>query len=215
MAGSARSRDADLAHAMEALKRMDGKDVTLLDIMRFAEVMADTMHTFFGSLDKTLTKEFREIGSYISNMRAEIGLLQANDLKSERIPMAGSELDAVVRATEEATDAIMESAEAIMAADASDHDAYRVLVGDHVMRIFEACSFQDLTGQRIAKVVETLQHIEERVSRFAETIGAVEGAPRQSPAEAARERRRKELMLNGPQDKGDAIEQAAVDALFD
>ena len=59
-----------------------------------------------------------------------------------------------------------------MAADANDPAAYKALVDEKMMIIFEACSFQDITGQRIAKVVETLQHIEQRVSRFADVMQA-------------------------------------------
>ena len=57
-----------------------------------------------------------------------------------------------------------------MGADASDPAAYKALVDEKMMIIFEACSFQDITGQRIAKVVETLQHIEQRVARFADVM---------------------------------------------
>ena len=77
-----------------------------------------------------------------------------------------------MQATETATNTIMECAEALMAADASDPAAYKALVDEKMMVIFEACSFQDITGQRIAKVVETLQHIEQRVARFADVMQA-------------------------------------------
>ena len=56
------------------------------------------------------------------------------------------------------------------------------------MVVFEACSFQDITGQRIAKVVETLQHIEERVSRFADG-DARQGHQRAAERVRARARR--------------------------
>ena len=105
-------------------------------------------------------------------MRTEIGALQVNDLKNTRIPSAGEELGAIVKATEKATNTIMECAEALMGADASDPAAYKALVDEKMMIIFEACSFQDITGQRIAKVVETLQHIEQRVARFADVMQA-------------------------------------------
>ena len=66
----------------------------------------------------------------------------------------------------------MTCAEAVMGADAGDTAAYKALVDEKMMVIFEACSFQDITGQRIAQVVETLQHIEQRVARFAEVLKA-------------------------------------------
>src|SRR5438874_2486342 len=44
-------------------------------------------------------------------------------------------------------------------------------IRDQVVRIFEACNFQDLSGQRIAKVLETLQFVEDRVARMMEIWG--------------------------------------------
>ena len=69
---------------------------------------------------------------------------------------------------------IMEAAEEIMGADPSDSDAYTATTQDAVMRIFEACSFQDITGQRISKVVETLSHIEKRVMELRNLLGVTE-----------------------------------------
>src|SRR6266571_2073594 len=117
-------------------------------------------------MDAAFHRELREIADYIQAMKREIGSLQANDLRETRIPAAGQELDAIVQATETATHAIMECAETVMGAAAADPSAYKALVDEKMLVIFEACSFQDITGQRIAKVLETLQHIEERVSRF-------------------------------------------------
>ena len=51
-----------------------------------------------------------------------------------------------MRATEQASNTIMECAEALMGADASDPAAYKALVDEKMMVIFEACSFQDITG---------------------------------------------------------------------
>jgi chemotaxis protein CheZ len=190
------------------------KDLSLLDIMKFAETMANQMQTFHEALDASLFREFREISRFISNMRSEIGRLQAHDLSETRIPRAGEELDAIVESTEEATNTIMESAEAIMSADPEDVKAYQDAVNEHIMKIFEACSFQDLTGQRISKVVEALQHVEERVNHFANAIGAFDDEEFLTDEEKAREERRKELILHGPQKKGEGIEQGDIDALL-
>lgn len=189
-------------------------DVSLSDIMHFAESMAHSMNSYFGSVDKAIYREFCEIGDSIAKMREEIGQLQANDIKNAHIPGAGEELAAIISTTEEATDTIMSSAEAIMEADATDAEAYQASVFDNIMKIMEACSFQDLTGQRISKVVETLEHIEDRISRFADAIGERDGDIKLSEEEIERKKRREDLILNGPQSKEDAIAQAAVDDMF-
>lgn len=211
---AARKKKQTTKKPAPSVKGKAGKDSSLMDIMLFAETMANSLHSFFEVLDVSLYREFRDIATSITDMRAEIGKLQPDDLTSAHLPTAGEQLDAIVEATEEATNAIMESAEIIMAADTSDHEAYVAVVNDHVMKIFEACSFQDLTGQRIGKVVETLQHIEERVNGFANTIGTVDGEAFISSESKKRRERAKRLILNGPQDKGVAIEQNTVDEFF-
>ena len=189
-------------------------NVTFHDIITLAEVAAQSLQGFFQAMDTKVYRELREIAGYIESMRQEIGALQVNDLKNSRIPSAGQELGAIVLATENATNTIMECAEALMAADASDQAAYKALVDDKMMVIFEACSFQDITGQRIAKVVETLQHIETRVARFADVMRATDLNGFINENERERAERKQKLMLNGPQLDGEANGQNAVDRLF-
>ena len=79
------------------------------------------------------------------------------------------------------------------------------------MQIFEACSFQDLTGQRISKIVETLNFIDLRIGRLAEVIGSGDAELHLTEVEAASEERKKNLILHGPQSAEDAISQSDVD----
>jgi len=190
------------------------ENVTFLDIIALAEVSAQSLQSFFQAMDSKVYRELREIAGYIESMRHEIGALQVNDLKNTRIPEAGEELDAIVQATEAATHTIMECAEAVMGADARDAAAYKALVEEKMLVIFEACSFQDITGQRIAKVVETLQHIEERVGRFAEVMNAKDIDGFLTEQERERAQRRERFLLNGPQLAGRGVDQAKVDELF-
>jgi chemotaxis protein CheZ len=189
-------------------------DISLVEIMSLAELMVGSMQTFFKELDTNIYREFRELADYIGTAKNEIGRLQANDLSDNYIPSAGEELDAIVAATESATNTIMEAAENIMEADPADTDAYQGVVNDAVMQIFEACSFQDITGQRITKIVETLQHIDDRVSRFAEALGASDVGGHYDQAEAERDHRKQELLLHGPQALGEAVSQNDIDALL-
>jgi chemotaxis protein CheZ len=190
------------------------ENITFHDIITLAEVAAQSMQGFFKAMDAKVYRELREIAGYIESMRTEIGALQVNDLKESRIPSAGQELGAIVAATEAATDTIMTCAEAVMGADASDPAAYKALVDEKMMIIFEACSFQDITGQRIAKVVETLQHIEQRVARFAEVMKASDFTGFITEEERARAERKEKNLLNGPQLAGEGIDQAFVDDMF-
>ena len=76
------------------------------------------------------------------------------------------------------------------------------------MRIYEACSFQDITGQRIAKIVATLQVIEAKVAH----IRAVASEPTRHHEPEA-EPQRPDL-LNGPQLPEAAMGQADIDRLL-
>ena len=190
------------------------ENVTFHDIISLAEVAAQSLQGFFQAMDAKVYRELREIAGYIDSMRNEIGALQVNDLKNSRIPSAGEELGAIIKATEQATNSIMECAEAVMGADDSDPAAYKALVDEKMMIIFEACSFQDITGQRVSKVVETLQHIEQRVARFADVMKAKDLDGFLSDAERERAERKEKLLLNGPQLAGEGVDQSDVDKMF-
>lgn len=196
------------------LKEGHKESVTLNDVMSLADLMASSFGHVLQARDQKIYEEFQAIAEAICRMKADIGRLQADDLRNNKIPDAGQELDAIVEATEEATNTIMEATESLMAVDPSDASALSEAVNSATMTIFEACSFQDITGQRIAKVVETLSMIETRVQRFADTFGVEDTEGYLTEEEEARAKRKDELILHGPQMAEDAIGQDAVDALF-
>ena len=196
--------------AITALKGADLKDPRLGEVLNLASQMSEAMQMFFSSIDRSLFDEMRYISSYIQRTRLEISNLRPNDLSEDRIPGAGAELHAVVQHTAEATNLIMAVAEDVMAADTSDPAAYQAFVSDKMMEIFEACTFQDITGQRIRKVVDTLTHIEQRLERFASVMG-VEDAELEETSE---DKRKRENLLNGPALNGPEVAQDDIDALF-
>ena len=160
----------------------------------------------------SLIRELVDIAEYISHVRTEIAALRANELTRDRLPMAHEELDSVVQATSAATNSIMNAAEEILCLP--DDKNYRASVEARMNDIFEACTFQDITGQRIRKVVDALRQLETRLSRFATAVKARDEAGI-DPAEMERRMRDELLILNGPQLKGPATPQDAIDALFD
>ena len=210
----AKAKRAHFEDMKNFAREQEGAAPSFAEVMKLAALAAESMQSFCESMDATTYRELRDIANYIETMKSEIGVFQVNDLKESRIPAAGQELDAIVKATEDATNTIMESAEALMAADCKDVKSYQALVNDHVMKIFEACSFQDITGQRVAKVVETLQMIEARVGRFAEAVHAKDVQGFLDDREASRAKRAEKLLLNGPQLAGKGIDQKKVDDMF-
>jgi chemotaxis protein CheZ len=204
---------ADLQNILSVLKRKNDS-LSLTDIVGLADVAVHSLRLFLDAADGAVLSELRDIARYIELMKTEIGALQANDIRDSRIPLAGAELDAIVSATESATNTIMECAEAVMAAEAADLPSYRALVEEKMLTVFEACSFQDITGQRIAKVVETLRMIESRIGHFATAMKARDEAGIQSDDEKTRADRRERLLLHGPALAGNGIAQHDVDRLM-
>ena len=198
---------------VDNLRKQKSANLSLTEVASVTEVLIATTQMFFKTIDTSIYNEFRSLSDYITNARKEIASLQPGDLESDRIPRAGLELDAIVQQTEEATNTIMNAAEDIMGADTEDPAAYQATVNDAVMLIFEACSFQDITGQRITKVVETLSHIEQRVMELRNLLGVTEEDIEEAKAEAEPISEDKAL-LSGPALEGEGIDQGEVDALM-
>ncbi|WP_420338713.1 chemotaxis protein [Roseibium sp.] len=203
---------AQIIDFLEQNKTRDG-EVSLNDVMHLAEVMSGSMHDFLSTVQPAVTEELTAIAKEITRMKQEISALRANDMTGNKIPDAGRELDAIVEATENATNTIMEAAEEIMAADPSDSEAYQDLVSNKMIGIFEACTFQDITGQRISKVVHTLRFIDERVTSFIEQL-RIPASFEAEIEETDEERRKRELILHGPQHSGEGVSQNDIDALL-
>lgn len=157
----------------------------------------------------SLHQDCQDLVDFIVSARTEISQIRPNDLKADKLPRAGKELDAIVQATESATDQIMSAAERIMGADPAEAD----VVNDACMEIFEACSFQDITGQRISKVVSTLEYIEQYMDRLTTAWGHKKDAPSEVPIEE--EEDDEAGLLNGPALAGEGIDQQYVDDMFD
>jgi len=158
----------------------------------------------------TLHQDCQDLANFIMSARTEIAEIRPNDLKQEKLPRAGKELDAIVEATENATNQIMAAAETIMSAKVTEPD----VVNDACMEIFEACSFQDITGQRISKVVSTLEYIEEYLTKLTAAWG--HEADSEAPEAVDTEDDDEEAhLLDGPALNGDGVDQDYIDGMFD
>ena len=196
--------------AIETLKSQNVKDRNLVDVLELSGHLTDAMGHFFTALDATIKDEFVDIAGFIKKARNEIGDLRPKDIQTKRIPSAGEELEAIVADTEVATEKIMSTAEDVLAMDPDTTENFGMEIQDRMMVIIEACSFQDLTGQRVSKVVSTLKHIEERISRFSEAMGVQETEVELTDEE----KRRQDLLLNGPAIGGPETAQDDIDAMF-
>lgn len=158
----------------------------------------------------------------IQNTKSEIAALHSEGGGGEQLFRATDELDAVVAATETATETILSAAEDI---EVLATKLSRSLVGDDLalaeaiqaqtIKVFEACNFQDISGQRIGKVVKLLRFVEERISSMANIWGgAAEVATANSIIAPVREG--DAALLNGPSlaDDANVVSQDDIDSLF-
>jgi chemotaxis protein CheZ len=134
-----------------------------------------------------------------------------DDITASHIPSATDELDAIVAHTAAATDIILEVCETLdRVGGGLDGDAATAMQ-DATTKIYEACSFQDITGQRITKVVATLKAIDLKVAQMLAAFG---GRARSTvPAPPLRVDDAQSL-LHGPQLPAAAMDQTDIDKLL-
>ncbi|MCB8823518.1 protein phosphatase CheZ [Microvirga rosea] len=169
-----------------------------------------------------LKAELDAIMGSIVRTKAEIATLHYAGAQGREISTATDELGAVVMGTEAATHTILEAAESIdaIAADLSGQltgiqaEAIQA-ISDKVVTIFEACNFQDITGQRIGKVISSMRFVEDRVGRMIEIWGGIESFNDVAP-EVDPNREGDRALLNGPalDVDPDKTSQDEIDALF-
>lgn len=176
-----------------------------------AEVVQSVLVTMRGHLTATetlLLSEVEELGRTIANAKAEIAALKVDDITASHIPSATDELDAIVAHTAAATDSILEVCETLDQVGAAMSGEAQQQLQDATTRIYEACSFQDITGQRITKVVAALKAIDAKVAYMVSAFGERRGGAVPAPAEAPA------VLENGPQLPGSAMDQSDIDKLL-
>jgi chemotaxis regulatin CheY-phosphate phosphatase CheZ len=166
---------------------------------------------------RILREELREMSAYIHQTRREIAALRPADAGSNRIMAATGELDAIVSATERATSDILNGVERIQQLAQKLPKSKEVSpiaeeIQAQVTEVLTACSFQDITGQRTTKVVNTLRYIEQRVNSMIEIWG-VDNVAHAVPMDLEDKRPDAHLMHGPAADGGPS--QADVDALFE
>lgn len=163
--------------------------------------------------EAALLAELEALGRTIARAKAEIAQLSVDDITGAHIPSATDELDAIVDHTAQATNEILDCCEVLERLQGEVPEAAAATLQGAVTRIYEACSFQDITGQRISKVVAALKAIEARVeAAVANASGRVAPAP--LAAQPAPARTEGEELANGPQLPGGATSQAEIDRLL-
>lgn len=207
---------------LAALAAETGGMVSVREIGRIVASLLDSLEgspladTAAIGPDADTTRELEGMLAYIHQTQTEIEALGPAELTSERIPHANDQLRSVVDATEKATGVFLDIAEELQTLAETFGGAGAQEINDIVTRIYEASNFQDITGQRISKVTETLSVIEQRLARLVSVGGRGAGRPdaEAAPPAAAPVGGDDSHLLNGPQLPDAAATQDDIDRLF-
>ena len=184
-----------------------------------AEVVRAVLTTMTGELtdqESALLAEVETLGEMISDARADIASLEVGDITESHIPVATDELDAVVEHTAMATDKILEVCETLdaVADGLADPKAAEVL-RQATSSIYEACSFQDITGQRISKVITALKAIDAKVGQMLAAFSSAAHRPMPTYAPMASALSADDpALMRGPQMPASAMVQSDIDRLL-
>lgn len=168
-----------------------------------------------------LKSELDGLLRYIQRVRVEIASIDRPADEENGFGGMGDQLDAIVQATEKATNTIMNAMEqnddavAKLREGITDPDQLALLdkITNSSNDVFEACSFQDITGQRVNKVVKSITYVEERVNALVDIWGKDE---LDKVEVTGKKKTEDEKLLEGPQLEGGAgLSQDDIDALFD
>jgi chemotaxis protein CheZ len=204
--------DRDLELRLEAIRREHGDSVKIDSVAEIVRALLDSMTGDISAGDLQLYRELESLAEYIHSAKAEIAALRPGEIRDQFIASATDELDAIVGATEAATNEIMDAAEHLESLTPLMEQQVAEKLTETTTRIFEACTFQDITGQRITKVVKALKEIEARVENLVKAFGgdfAAAAAKDEGPKAMT-----DEDLLNGPALPSTAANQADIDALF-
>ena len=136
-------------------------------------------------------------------------------LANSYLPKVLDELDLVLMTTEEATKQILCAAEKIENLASWTDASTASELSQTVTQIYEACNFQDLAGQRIAKVIRAFHDIEIKIQHMLQELGGT-SCLSEDHIKKIFEHRRTEAkdLLAGPQKSGEGKSQCEIDDMF-
>jgi len=172
--------------------------------------------------DELLRREIGNLSQYITRFRLEIARINSGD-PNTRFQNMSEQLDAILEHTDSATHSILQSLEGITdlagqlqdaSKDPETNDICDKLI-ERTTNAMEACTFQDLTGQRVSKIVRSMKFVEERVNAMVELMGreGILAAAEELEDDQALTDEKKHY-LQGPQNPGESISQDDIDKLF-
>lgn len=205
-----------LSIRVKTIREEQGDSVAIEDVANLVEGLMANLEGDISATEIHVQAQVLELVEYIKQARDEISSLQPQEISDQHIPAATDELSAIVDATEDATNSFLDAAEKLGELGAKIGGENEEAIGDIITQIYEASNFQDITGQRINKVVSTLQYIETSINKLAEFMGKKETDVNHDYSQDLKQNDSREdaALLNGPQMLAEANSQDDIDALM-
>jgi len=201
----------EIKAAHEAIKT----PLTPEDVAKVVRQVIQSLEGDVSAADLKFYSELEDLAHYIRQAKHDIASIKPDDISTSFIPSATDELDAVVGATEDATNRIMDVCDEMSALAAQCTPEINEKLVGCTTKIFEACNFQDVTGQRITKVVETLKHIDVKIEAIVKAMGdEIHRHGDQHLPKNVHAADPEKGLLNGPQLPANAISQDDIDKLL-
>jgi chemotaxis protein CheZ len=174
--------------------------------------LLDSFERAVSTEQERLRRELDALASMIATMKREVDTIRADEIETRHMPTVNGEIGAIAAHLESATGDILDACENIEnAVEGLDSEAAEQ-VRNQVTRIYEACNFHDISGQRIRKILNTLQTVEERIAALLTVLGQRPDRPKRLPPSRSSEPQ--PSLLEGPQLPGNGRSQDEIDALF-
>ncbi len=172
---------------------------------------------------EALKKEVIHLFECIQKVKEEIASIKHPDSDFDHFSTVADQLDAIVSTTEHATSDIIEATESILNAVNTADETKGLNVSDTALgevagaanKIFEACSFHDITGQRISRIVKTMDIIEQTLNSLVAIVGKQGLSALAKDKKEMTEKDETGLEMNGPALDGEGVSQKEIDKLFD
>lgn len=177
------------------------------------------------SLDtaKALEGEVLQLYKLVQRLREELAGVAGPAAKGKVLDRAADQLSAIADESEHATQCILDATERVSQVSSLLRKEIKYAGARHIFdkldqasqTILENCQVHDIIGQRISRIVRTLNAVEGTISALVVTVGegSIQGVPSAlhdlNPKDG-------DLSLHGPALNGDpdTLDQAAIDSVF-
>ena len=190
---------------------MASKTIRLDDAHTYLEKVIQSLNSLDRQTKGPLVAVLQHLSTYVQSTKQDIADLRSAQGAGNSFSTAAVELTEIAAEASKATNDIMNAAEAVEQIAATLDKETGGKLSDAMASIYEACAFQDITGQRITKVINAIQSIEAKVVGLAQACG---GAVETRAAEV-RAGNGDGHLLNGPQIAANKKSQDEIDKLFE